>query len=125
MSPRVSSWSLLVSVYLVAVCFFFQAEDGIRDATVTGVQTCALPIAGPGRVDERAGRAAGDGQARPRRLPEEPARADPGRRTGAPPRARGLGVRQALGGPAGHRGAGEAQAGLPAEAGAPAGADPA
>src|SRR6266542_6972510 len=30
--------------------FFFQAEDGIRDATVTGVQTCALPIlrtAGP------------------------------------------------------------------------------
>src|SRR3989475_8304471 len=29
--------------------FFFQAEDGIRDLTVTGVQTCALPIspAGP------------------------------------------------------------------------------
>src|SRR5207245_5479796 len=26
------------------LCFFFQAEDGIRDATVTGVQTCALPI---------------------------------------------------------------------------------
>src|SRR6266542_6152686 len=26
------------------VFFFFQAEDGIRDATVTGVQTCALPI---------------------------------------------------------------------------------
>src|SRR5207245_5052713 len=26
--------------------FFFQAEDGIRDATVTGVQTCALPITG-------------------------------------------------------------------------------
>src|SRR3989442_1364285 len=25
-------------------CFFFQAEDGIRDADVTGVQTCALPI---------------------------------------------------------------------------------
>src|SRR5207245_4280276 len=24
--------------------FFFEAEDGIRDATVTGVQTCALPI---------------------------------------------------------------------------------
>src|SRR2546430_12152272 len=24
--------------------FFFQAEDGIRDSTVTGVQTCALPI---------------------------------------------------------------------------------
>src|SRR5437867_13306793 len=26
------------------VFFFFQAEDGIRDRTVTGVQTCALPI---------------------------------------------------------------------------------
>src|SRR2546430_5617299 len=26
------------------VYFFFQAEDGIRDLTVTGVQTCALPI---------------------------------------------------------------------------------
>src|SRR5207245_4612437 len=26
------------------LCFFFQAEDGIRAATVTGVQTCALPI---------------------------------------------------------------------------------
>src|SRR6266567_4797065 len=30
--------------------FFFQAEDGIRDLTVTGVQTCALPIY---RVPER------------------------------------------------------------------------
>src|SRR5438309_12112729 len=29
----------------MSVCyFFFQAEDGIRDGTVTGVQTCALPI---------------------------------------------------------------------------------
>src|SRR5438309_8587777 len=27
--------------------FFFQAEDGIRDGTVTGVQTCALPILHP------------------------------------------------------------------------------
>src|SRR2546425_4881822 len=27
-----------------AVFFFFQAEDGIRDKLVTGVQTCALPI---------------------------------------------------------------------------------
>src|SRR2546430_13645020 len=35
----------LLSIY--ALCFFvffFQAEDGIRDLTVTGVQTCALPI---------------------------------------------------------------------------------
>src|SRR3989475_2387403 len=29
---------------LFAIFFFFQAEDGIRDLTVTGVQTCALPI---------------------------------------------------------------------------------
>src|SRR5256885_7483057 len=28
----------------IAVFFFFQAEDGIRDYKVTGVQTCALPI---------------------------------------------------------------------------------
>src|SRR6266446_5967172 len=32
--------------------FFFQAEDGIRDYKVTGVQTCALPISG-GIADER------------------------------------------------------------------------
>src|SRR5699024_12061105 len=30
-----------VTIYIV---FFFQAEDGIRDRNVTGVQTCALPI---------------------------------------------------------------------------------
>src|SRR5258707_13779296 len=29
-----------------ALVFFFQAEDGIRDIGVTGVQTCALPILG-------------------------------------------------------------------------------
>src|SRR2546429_3335612 len=29
---------------LVSLFFFFQAEDGIRDVAVTGVQTCALPI---------------------------------------------------------------------------------
>src|SRR3954452_25637770 len=31
-------------MYTMCVCFFFQAEDGIRDADVTGLQTCALPI---------------------------------------------------------------------------------
>src|SRR5699024_11823653 len=30
--------------YVICWCFFFQAEDGIRDRNVTGVQTCALPI---------------------------------------------------------------------------------
>src|SRR2546430_16287583 len=33
-----------VVVVFCYVFFFFQAEDGIRDLTVTGVQTCALPI---------------------------------------------------------------------------------
>src|SRR5437588_1844143 len=31
-------------VHLIFFFFFFQAEDGIRDHCVTGVQTCALPI---------------------------------------------------------------------------------
>src|SRR5690606_2865799 len=36
---------LLLLYYLFCYCFFFfQAEDGIRDFHVTGVQTCALPI---------------------------------------------------------------------------------
>src|SRR2546430_9359341 len=34
----------VVSHYDMLRFFFFQAEDGIRDLTVTGVQTCALPI---------------------------------------------------------------------------------
>src|SRR6201994_5199290 len=37
-------------VYLIFFFFFFfQAEDGIRDVAVTGVQTCALPIFSPAR----------------------------------------------------------------------------
>src|SRR3712207_8509529 len=34
--------------------FFFQAEDGIRDIGVTGVQTCALPIFAQGNAESRA-----------------------------------------------------------------------
>src|SRR2546430_6858365 len=34
----------VIRVFLSFFFFFFQAEDGIRDLTVTGVQTCALPI---------------------------------------------------------------------------------
>src|SRR5690625_7977716 len=37
-------------VALVVGVFFFQAEDGIRDGHVTGVQTCALPICVAARV---------------------------------------------------------------------------
>src|SRR5262249_59344460 len=38
----------------VVVFFFFQAEDGIRDWSVTGVQTCALPISWSVRSRTRA-----------------------------------------------------------------------
>src|SRR2546430_9676741 len=39
-------FSTLIALATTLRCmhFFFQAEDGIRDLTVTGVQTCALPI---------------------------------------------------------------------------------
>src|SRR2546421_5241921 len=63
---------------LVFACFFFffQAEDGIRDLIVTGVQTCALPISG------RRTRTAGW-----RRSPAPPRRAAPRARPPArPPR---------------------------------------
>src|SRR2546430_5929032 len=41
----VSVWSRDdTCLYYYVDFFFFQAEDGIRDLTVTGVQTCALPI---------------------------------------------------------------------------------
>src|SRR5699024_11818806 len=39
-----STSCVLRSLADVSVAFFFQAEDGIRDRNVTGVQTCALPI---------------------------------------------------------------------------------
>src|SRR5256885_8287584 len=45
---------LPVSV-LICIFFFFQAEDGIRDYKVTGVQTCALPICFPEEWRKRHG----------------------------------------------------------------------
>src|SRR5437763_6400360 len=60
--------------------FFFQAEDGIRDTSVTGVQTCALPISATG---------AGLGAAAARALAQL---AKPGAATrGVSPRGAGLG----------------------------------
>src|SRR5256886_11726765 len=38
-------------------CFFFQAEDGIRDLTETGVQTCALPISNRSLLADRTAQA--------------------------------------------------------------------
>src|SRR2546430_487755 len=58
--------------------FFFQAEDGIRDLTVTGVQTCALPISA----------ARGGGQARGHRVQRR------GERHGPERRERGAGHRR-------------------------------
>src|SRR5688572_32548323 len=51
-----------ISIFFFFFFFFFQAEDGIRDLTVTGVQTCALPICAaraasdrwPSRAEDRA-----------------------------------------------------------------------
>src|SRR4051794_41389607 len=43
------------SNYVIFFFFFFQAEDGIRDGRVTGVQTCALPISLAGEVERRVG----------------------------------------------------------------------
>src|SRR5205085_7331561 len=43
---------LFISFFFFFFFFFFQAEDGIRDLTVTGVQMCALPISGVAPEDE-------------------------------------------------------------------------
>src|SRR5256884_434090 len=43
-SPALSTGSCRLTGYRTTCFFFFQAEDGIRDVAVTGVQTCALPI---------------------------------------------------------------------------------
>src|SRR2546427_2793341 len=58
---------------VVRIFFFFQAEDGIRDLTVTGVQTCALPIltamaASCSAIRCRHGRYPEDGEGQDKRL---------------------------------------------------------
>src|SRR5258708_31317721 len=72
----------LVNVFFF---FFFQAEDGIRDDLVTGVQTCALPISCRGRmVRARSHRTRSP-------LPSDPGRGR-GRRSGTPAGVRILGI---------------------------------
>src|SRR5258707_10543831 len=44
MRQKVLIVQMMASVEIDCFVFFFQAEDGIRDIGVTGVQTCALPI---------------------------------------------------------------------------------
>src|SRR5256886_7276535 len=46
------TWVIDRAWWLWLFFFFFQAEDGIRDLTVTGVQTCALPISLPWQARE-------------------------------------------------------------------------
>src|SRR3712207_8991171 len=43
-----------IDLYVTFFFFFFQAEDGIRDIGVTGVQTCALPISGSHKLVAKA-----------------------------------------------------------------------
>src|SRR5256885_16732497 len=58
--------------------FFLQAEDGIRDYKVTGVQTCALPISSPSSRRRSAARAVSESApSRPRVAVGEPA-SEPG-----------------------------------------------
>src|SRR2546430_12624941 len=78
---RLSDWEVIPSITwssetldVFVLFFFFQAEDGIRDLTVTGVQTCALPIfrrprgrAQQGPDHARASRGAGGRHYAPRR----------------------------------------------------------
>src|SRR2546428_11772093 len=56
-------------MYYFYLFFFFQAEDGIRDLIVTGVQTCALPISGP--LPARRPNRMGDGEGRRARGAQE------------------------------------------------------
>src|SRR6266508_4965855 len=57
---------MFLSLIILVVFFFFQAEDGIRDGHVTGVQTCALPIFSP---PKRCHTSPGRGGARDRGAP--------------------------------------------------------
>src|SRR2546430_13458948 len=52
-------WEDMKHGHVYEFFFFFQAEDGIRDLTVTGVQTCALPICGNAELARQLGEDAG------------------------------------------------------------------
>src|SRR5205085_8233620 len=75
-----TSVDICIFIFVLLFFFFFQAEDGIRDLTVTGVQTCALPISRLRRSARRA-----DGHPLP-----APAALRAGRRSRAPARSSGL-----------------------------------
>src|SRR5215468_11384662 len=69
---RRTYFCLIEEILFHLLCFFLQAEDGIRDRDVTGVQTCALPIFrkarfGPYELDFRAGELRKNGRSEERR----------------------------------------------------------
>src|SRR5205809_3303753 len=78
---KVLAWFFLIGSLLssfVFFFFFFQAEDGIRDVAVTGVQTCALPISPlPWPYPSR--------RTRPPDTPDSARRGPPVRRAGGAP----------------------------------------
>src|SRR2546425_3371105 len=76
----------MIFVYMICflLFFFFQAEDGIRDKLVTGVQTCALPISG-----HRGGSAAGASPRLPQAARREASGGRQARRAGRRRAARG------------------------------------
>src|SRR5438874_8015196 len=81
----VLSYSTSIGCIVRRFFFFFQAEDGIRDLYVTGVQTCALPISVHGRA--RLGGAARSGGADDARVLPREARSEE-RRVGKECRSR-------------------------------------
>src|SRR5437868_13463450 len=100
---------------LFYIFFFFQAEDGIRDRNVTGVQTCALPISVAQPVAVRPGQRGGNVAALPAARPGQPA---PAARPGQPTPARpGMETRQPAA--AGHGAPPNMRQGNPAQPAAP------
>src|SRR5699024_1608675 len=79
---------MCTSYYRLCFFFFFQAEDGIRDRNVTGVQTCALPISW-GSCAVRAWRASRRGSPRPDGAGSPARSAPPAARSRTPGAGRG------------------------------------
>src|SRR2546426_3579868 len=65
--------------------FFFQAEDGIRDYKVTGVQTCALPISAAGEAERQDQREPGEQGPARHATADPPATREPRARRASPP----------------------------------------
>src|SRR3712207_7203316 len=82
--------SVCVILVIFSFFFFFQAEDGIRDIGVTGVQTCALPIYSA-RPRRQRRRPPGHGR-RPERRRVVPPEPRGGRRRGPATTLRGAGL---------------------------------